>query len=252
MKKILLYLMIPMSMHAQMEYANWPVMDVGEFSELLSKTNKKIAESDFSARMNYQLFGDQTSNVPLDQDAGYFKKMKDQYMTYSMDILTLQTGKLKLIVDSANKLILVKDADKYLSLLPNEEEIRKCISANAVIRSKSSGNSTSIFIETNPQSAFASYLLVINKSGFIESLAIFYHHDPFGYDDDNSYFVTSANHEKKEMLPVLKINFQDYKFYSPNESADEFEAHNYVLENNQGRLLSRGTSAFEVKDMRIP
>lgn len=245
-----LFLWCSQSLYGQpSDYATWPVADAKDFVSKMETANRNYKEKNYKIKTSFFLYSDDNTQNILDKNDGYFIKYNRNYISMSQNIYTMQNERIRLVIDSSQKLVIIKNTDKYLSFIPNYDKLTSIVNSVSVIRKKEIDGEIYFYIDTKPLIAASAYLFKISKNNFISEMIIFYRNSP---EPESSFFFPVDTSEKKEKKkpPVLKIKFSHPDVeYTPSSS--EFREEKYIFSDGKNYHLSKKNSQFKILDMRV-
>jgi len=228
-------------------FKTWPVCDLADFTSAIEKVNKNCFSNSFNADFTYFLYHDHATKLPVDQEKGYFKRFGNMYLSYNMGIYSIQNAKLKIVIDSVSKMVIIKNPDKYLEQAPGNEIISKILKASATVRFKKIDNVRYYFIDTDEKQNMASYIISIKPDDTIYELCIYYFNDPNKYTAEYGGKITP---ESEKIKPAMKIVFNKFIKNSGLTSADFSERRILSFDGKNYRLASK-SSEFILRDLRV-
>jgi len=201
----------------------------------------------FAKNQSYQLnlkycsFENYTTIKSADESVGYFKKSKLNYHSVMMGIETVQNEKIRVIVDSVNKTILLAESGKELQNPFGEGLYSKMLDKCRALKKMDGPSEKKLRIEFPLTFHMDSYEIAIEKKEFIKKITLYYMKAISAEEDDKN---------TKKSKPRVEISFSGHKV-NPVFSAQEFSTKRFVDFDGKNYKTTKLYSAYKIYDTRL-
>jgi hypothetical protein len=205
-----------------------------------------VGNSSYEFRLRYASYKGHQSNEVLESSEGYYKRSGTKYKTECVGIKTIQNEKVKIIVDTADKMIaLTNPGTLSLNMVEAADLIRLLDNVKA-LRKRAVRNSVQYRIEFRKNELYEAYEFTVNKDNMLDKLVYYYaEQTEKDYGDGD---VEAAREWK--IKPRLEIDFSNYLVPS-RTAANEFTDNSIILTEGKKVSLAGKYRSFVVKDYRF-
>ena len=217
-------------------------------AEEMAKETKKIEEfykssSAYSFYITHSTFKNYTTTVAEDKIKGYYvKDAKNNYHSFIMGTHTIQNAKIKMTIDSLNKMIQVSKPDlsfvKDVKLNEIEEMLALCTSIK-----KQKGEETKKFkMEFEKKYTYSAYEIWVDNESRLEKLVMYF----------NAEFPSDPNDEKSaKTKPRGEIIFSNYKTGIKPIYKDHFDESKYITLKGDKYVAAEKYKDYKIYDLRV-
>jgi hypothetical protein len=200
-------------------------------------------QKNYQVNILYESFEDYVTLVPSDKSEGYYKQEGKNYHSFALGIHTIQNERMKLIIDSARKTMIISDKDTATRMSPySSDEILKLLSGTKGMLKQGIKEGVQYRIDCGKNSSFERYEFTIGKDNMLCKLC-YYLREAISHDVNNPKALkTMPRAEIKFYNPVSKPAL-DYR--------KEFDESKYVVKKDNGYATTESFRKFRVKDLRI-
>lgn len=205
-----------------------------------------INTNSYSFSLKYTSYKSPTSNEVIESSEGSYKRSGKKFASVAIGIKTIQNEKVRIIIDTADKLIAIANPGNLSPAMQTSEELTKLLENVKLLRKKNSNGTTTYRIDFKKNELYDAYEFTINSKNLLEKLVYYY-----AEQTDKDY--GDGEEEKaieRKLKPRLEIVFSGYLAPS-NVQDSEFNEQAIVLANNKISLLNKYKS-YQVKDYRTP
>lgn len=214
--------------------------------EFLSTSEKAsswfVKNTTFKVDVVYSSFKDHLSSNPHDVFHGYYKRQSNNFSSSAMGVISLQNEKMRISVDTINKLILLQnktelnqspvDMKGFSELLDRVKAINKLQYENGNISYK---------IEFKPNELYSAYEFTVNQKGMLVAMKYFYSKELKNEEDDKII----------KGKPRLEVTFSNYQTDVKFNYEKEFSEKVYLKEEDKKIVLNSSYQRYELKDYRF-
>lgn len=222
---------------------NWAGMSKVEFSHYLKKVSEMNQKNNQKIQFTRLIFEDVSFTTPSTRDNGiYYRGEKNQFRSESAGITTIQNGKLKLSIDTIQKIVVISKSDSLalgIDVTANIPSLLKEIDT--------------VFYMDGPKRLFQ---LVLNESNIYFS-GLEFAIDPKSYQlVSSTIFYRPSNyfseHMEDETIENPKIVIEYSPFAPLSKSVALFSFSKWVIEEKNGDFTLQSLySDYELIDTRF-
>ena len=220
---------------------DWQVMDKKELALLLTGMNDKYQKSNYYFDVTYSLYSDHTKSGLVEKTTGYAKKYLGNYSGLNNDILTIQDANFKLILDSTEKIIMIRNTDtSFFSLF--EYKVLELVEFAMSVKKKRKNNELQVSFEMNDYKA-TSYIINIADGKYVSWFEIYFFYNPF--EDP-----LNPDESKVQNKYLLRVDFSNHNWkYKPGPK--DFSMNEILKMKGNDILVSEAFSDYELMDLRF-
>jgi hypothetical protein len=195
----------------------------------------------YQLKLKYQSFESFSSMKSADESIGYFKRSKLNYHSVMMGIETIQNEKIRIMVDSSNKTILLAEPKKELQSPFDEQEYIKVLDKCRALKKMEGPTEKKLRIEFPAKFYMDSYTITIEKKEIIKKLVIY-----FGQE------ISANENEKnaKKSKPRVEISFSEHKANAVIPP-HEFSTKKYIEFDGKNYKTNKLYSEYKIYDTRV-
>lgn len=202
-----------------------------------------VTES-YSCQLNYMSFTNHLDINAHDTEKGYYKKSGKNFSCEIMGIKTVQNNRVKLLVDSSDKIITITNPQIINAAGMDVGEVEKLLDNAKKISKRISGKSTIYRIDFKQNTMYEAYEIKIGAYDIIEQLTYYYSER---IDRDYSEKIEGVEIKVK---PKLEIHFKNF-VPGVKISDYEFSENTYVSTGEKLIHSSRLYKNYTVRDYRL-
>lgn len=200
----------------------------------------------YAFKLRYASFKDAATSTQVESSEGYYKRVSGSYVTEAMGIKTIQNLKIKLIVDTVDKMITVMDLGTLSPGIATMEEMESLLSNTKSLKKSKQSKGIWYRIDFKKNSQFDAYEFLVNENGRLERLTYYYSEQVEKKDGDWRPGAT----EEVKIRPRLEISLFSYEVPAKyNES--EFSEQTVLTGQKEKISLTGMYSDFRLLDYRI-
>ncbi len=197
----------------------------------------------YSFKLNYISYGDAVSKEPIENSEGYYKRVANNCVSEIIGIKTLQNANLKVVVDTADRLVTVTDPGNLSPAMTGQEELMALLDNARGLKKMKQSKSTRYHIDFKEGGQYEAYEFIVNDKGQGEGLTYYYQEQ-----------ITRADGEGEDkeikMKPRLEIRFSDYQV--PAKYTESEFSERGILVHEKGKLnLTAAYRNFRLLDYRL-
>jgi len=194
----------------------------------------------YSMTVTHASYENYTTTVPADKAVGYFKKDKNNYHSFLIGIHTIQNGTYKIVIDTAEKMMIVANPDQLVWNSYTTDDYVLLLKSCAAIKVSSTGHDKKYRLEMK-EGPLAYYEVVIDESGLLKEINSYYAKAIKKNEDDKN---------SPKVKPRVSIVFSGYKKNPIFDYKKEFDESNYFIKKEK-RLIATGSfKNFKLNDQR--
>lgn len=246
MKKSLYIFFVFISAISTAQVGAWEVATKNEVISSYQKTWTWFTNTqNYAFKLKYTSYKDYVSKEIIESSEGYYKRLGNKYKTEAIGIKTVQNEKIRIIIDTLDKIITVLNPGKLNPALTVAKDLEVMLDNVKALKKRKIGKSTCYRIDFIKNELYEAYEFTINEKGLLESL-VYYYSEQIEEDDGDGQYITPIKTKVKPRLEVLFTNYQ-----APIVIAEsEFQEKSIVLNDKQKINLLDKYKAFQLKDYR--
>lgn len=193
--------------------------------------------------VNYASFTDHQITKAYDQSYGYYRKDKKNIHTAALGIITIQNERVCFIIDSANKMIVLKSKAELSQPLFDQKSFSESLDRVKALKKQKDEQGNMIYrIEYFPNAVYEASEFNVNEKGLITKVKYYYNKE-----------VQENEQDPKSLKgkPRLEISFIGYQTNVKFNYEKEFSEKNYLKDIGKRPILNDNYKKFELKDYRI-
>lgn len=228
--------------------SDWEKVDKNEVVNAYQKACNWFSNtSSYSFNMTYTSYKDHYSKEVIETSNGFYKRSTNKFKSEIMGIRTIQNSSVRVVVDSADKLIAITDPGSLTPTMAGTDQLLEMLSNVKALKKKKSNYDVTYKIDFSKNELFESYEFSVDNNGLLEKLIYYYSEQDdkdFGGDTDDGHFPITS-----KIKPRLEILFSKYQ-YPIKVSSNDFEIKGILLAENRKVTLNESYKSYSVKDYR--
>jgi hypothetical protein len=205
--------------------------------------NKLTGMENYSFQLDYRSYKDHNEREPFETATGVYKKSGKNYMCNVLGIKTIQNSRMKITIDSAEKLIVLTAPQNISPAAMNLDQVRDLLDNAKSLTKKIVGKYTTYRIEFNKNELYQSMEYRFEAEGGLTQLSYYYAEQTDRDYNENGDMIDMR------LMPRLDVCFSAYKQEKSGEG--EFAESNIVVQQNNKLIASGKYRGYEVKDYRF-
>lgn len=191
----------------------------------------------YEFNIKYISYKDYKTSIPYETSIGFFKKDGNNFYCKILDLYTMQNDNYKIIIDSSDKTISIASPSQVFESVFSVFDIETLFSNYAIV--KTANFSGGLLFRIEPKLAYDidSYEYLVDKSGWIKELTIFYNISLIDRNGD----VTNI---KPRLQMIFSIN--DKKV-----NKDEYNESRFFIKQGDNLVLTKEYKNFQLMDNRF-
>lgn len=220
----------------------WNDMSKEDMSIVFENMNKWFKNTpSYSLTVTHASYKDYKTTVPAEKSVGYFKKDKKSFHSFLLGIHTIQNEKYKIVVDTAQKIIMLGSPELLISNSYTMEDYAFILKSCKSIKMATYTNDKLYRIEFSANTVISSYEFLIGQDGLLKQIVWYYNQAVRNEDEENS--IASK--------PRLCISFSDYKKNSVFNYKEDFDEKKYVTLKDSKFVLTEKYRKYKINDIRL-
>jgi len=216
----------------------WTPSTKAELQSSLEKLDKKMRGlANYEVNVTHLSFEDNTSDIVHDKATGFYRRDQKRYHSLMMGVETIQNENIKVVIDTAKKIIAVVNPDATLEHQGSPELRSIILDRTTSIMKSQQSQSIAFKIDFSENYSMTSCQLAMFDNSLIKEIVM-------------CYSKKVKNHQGKEVHPKLKIQFtgwkEDVKF-----PAQEFSDAKYVVKEGKQYHLTSAYKNYKLQDQRF-
>ncbi|MES2680892.1 MAG: hypothetical protein V4635_13455 [Bacteroidota bacterium] len=242
MKRIYLIYFVLLSAPAWSQTAGWENISQPEMAEAYRSLCRWFTNTaSYSVKLKYTSYSSAVAVKPIESAEGYYKRESGNYVTEIMGIKTLQNSAVRVILDTADKMITVMSpavADPMAAVSGELESWLKNVSGLRKIKTATGIRYRIDFMENKLYEACE---FAVSSNGRAEQLTYYYSEQVEKHAGD----LPEQRNKEIRMKPRLEVRFTDYRI--PADHTASVFSERSILTRDEGKL--KPATAF--RDYRI-
>ncbi len=221
---------------------SWQTLSKQEFSSIFKKQEKLNKDiGSYSVNVKHASYENHTAAAPHEQSEGYFHKSGSSYRSSMLGMMIIQNSKIKLVIDTGGKHIMIADPDKAFEYM-DSDKLEQSLLVCDNIKSRISDNGRIYRIEYQAGSPFAAAEYTTAKSGMINKIVLFYNE----FETQEKWSELS-----QKIKPRVEITYTDFKKNVKFEK-DAFSESKYTTLRDGKYVAAGDYKNYKVFDTRFP
>lgn len=193
--------------------------------------------------VQYASYTDHQSTKAYEQSNGYYKKDKKNIHTSALGIVTIQNEKVCFIVDSTNKMIVLKSKAELSQPIFDPKSFSESLDRVKALKKQKDEQGNMLYrIEYFPNAVYEASEFNVNEKGLITKVKYYY----------NKEVQENENNSKSlKGKPRLEITFSGYQTNVKFNYEKEFSEKYYLKDIGKNPVLNDNYKKFELKDYRF-
>jgi hypothetical protein len=213
-----------------------------EMGAVFEKTNTWFrATNAYSLNVTHASYENYTTGVPADKSDGYFKKDGNNYHSFLMGIHTIQNSQYKIVIDTAQKIIVVANPDQLTWLAYTQDDYQVVLKSATATRMRKTGRYTFYRVELPEQNPMGAYEFLIDENGLAREISWYY----------NQEMRTDENNAASTVKPRMSISFSGYQENPSFNFTETFSEAPYFFKKNDQLQVTENYIKFKLLDQRI-
>lgn len=221
----------------------WMNITSEEMLKFFEQQNKILRETvSYSVQVEHASYEDHATITPHENSVGYFKKDGSNYHSFLLGVHTIQNSKIKVVIDSSGKKIMVSDPDKSFEQNIFQEQNMQQITLWKSYKKRNENTGTAYRVEYKDGCALEAVEWLINQENILGKFTMYY-----------SVFDWKENWKAKPVKyrPRLEIKFLNFKKGVKFKYTEEFDEKKYVSFDGKKYLPSKEFSEYRLFDARV-
>lgn len=197
--------------------------------------------TNFKVDIVYSSFKDHTSSNAHDVYLGFYKRQNNSFSSSAMGVLTIQNDKMRISVDSVNKLILLQNKTEVNQAPADMKSSSELLDrVKSIKKQKLENGDISYRLDFKPNELYSAYEFTINNKGMLVSMKYLYSKELKSEEEDK---VIKGK-------PRLEVSFSNYQTDLKFNYEKEFSEQIYLKEDGKNIVLNDSYKKYEFKDYR--
>lgn len=196
-------------------------------------------------KLKYASYKDHLSKEQVECSTGYYKRVANSLATEAAGQRTIQNEKLKVIVDTADRVVTVMNPGNLSPVIASTEDLDLLLANAKNLRRMRLGKSERYRIDFNKNDQYEAYEFVVSDGGMLETLVYYYSEQVEKIYDENS-----ERGREVKMKPRLEITFSAYQVPAKHV-AFEFSERSVLVQENGKISLTGEYKNYRLLDYRV-
>lgn len=227
----------------QAQTAAWEEVSKESMAKVFEQMSNWFKNStNYAVTITHASYENYSTSTPFEKSTGYFKKEGENYHSFLLSIHTIQNANYKIVLDTANKVMMVSNVDKSIwdaYTLDDYQYTLKTCTGIKMLKVNTDKRYRLTYGEGHP---LERYEFLIASDGALKEL-VWYYSKAVPKDEGN------PNSEK--VKPRLTIIFSSYKKWQPNLSENEFDEKKYFFIKGNKLFPVKKYQHFKLSDQRL-
>lgn len=221
----------------------WESISKDKMAKVFEQTSSWFKNtSHYSVNVTHASFETWSKTVPFEKSTGYFKKEAENYHSFILGIHTIQNSKYKIVLDTANKTMIVASVGKSIWNAYTLEDYQYTLKSCTSIKMTNFGKDKKYRLEYGEGYPLERYELLVANDGLIKEVTMYYSKKiPRNPDDENS----------EKVKPRLNITFTGYKKAPSGTDDNEFDENRYFIKKGNKLLPAKRYQNYTLSDQRL-
>jgi hypothetical protein len=213
-----------------------------EMGKVFEKTNTWFrATPAYSMNVTHASFENYTIQVPVEKASGYFKKNGNNYHSFLLGIHTIQNSQYKIVIDTAQKVIVVANPDQLAWLTYTQEDYKVLLKNATATRMSKTGRYTFYRVELPANNPIGAYEFLIDEKGLAREINWYY----------NDEVKKDENDASSAVKPRMSISFSGYEENPSLNFTEMFSETPYFSKKDNKLIVAEKYTKFKLLDQRI-
>jgi hypothetical protein len=230
--------------------AQTPVWESTSKQELIAAYQKAcnwfINTPSYAFKIKYAAYDGHQSNKLNESSEGYYKRVAGSYISEAAGIKTLQNTNLKLVIDTADKIVTLMNPASLSPNMASTQELEELLNNVKALKKTKLAKTTKYRVEFNNNELYQAYEFTTNEKGLIIGLTYYYSEQAEHNDEENNFEKNRA----VKIKPRLEITFSNFQIPA-NYAESEFDEGGIVTKEKQKISLKPAYSTFRLIDYRL-
>ncbi len=207
-------------------------------------SNAYFSTPSFSMQVNQTSYVGHSSEVPHDKSTGKFLKNNNTYTSLLLGIRTIQNEKLKVVIDSADKLIAVSNSDRAFKSVPLTEDLDQSLFFVLDIKKMTANDLVYYSLRFKENFTYTKIDFILTPDFFMKEMVMY-------FDEDLPVNADDAEHSPKSKLKY-KVSYSGIKKNIALNTA-QFSENRYLTYNSKQKTyaLKEEYKNYTLQDLRI-
>lgn len=222
--------------------SSWETASKEEFLNASEKASVWFTKNtNYKVDIIYSSFKDHSSFDAHDVYSGFYKRQSNNFCSSAMGVLTIQNERIRLSVDTVNKLILLQNRSEINQSPTDMKTFSELLDRVKSIKKQSTENGNMSYrIDFKPNDLYSAYEFSVNNKGMLVGMKYLYSKELKNEEDDN---VIKGK-------PRLEVTFSNYQTDLKFNTEKEFSEKIYLKEEGKKIVLTDSYKHYELKDYR--
>ncbi|MFZ5553170.1 MAG: hypothetical protein ACOZCO_08655 [Bacteroidota bacterium] len=220
----------------------WTAITVEE----MAKETKKMEAfykntSSYSFKISHATYKNYTTTVTEERINGYYiKDSKNNYHSYIMGTHTIQNSKVKVTIDSTNRMIQINQPDRSFTKEVKMKEVEDMLAVCTSVKKQTGAYKYKL--EFDNKHTYSAYEVWSNSSSQLEKIVMYF----------NAEFPSDPRDEKSpKTKPRAEVVFSDYKTGISPSYKEHFDESKYIKAKGETYVATDAYKNYKVYDLRV-
>lgn len=204
-----------------------------------------ITTTSYSFHLKYTSYKNHISNEVIESSEGYYKRVGNNYKTEAIGIKTVQNAKVRIIIDTSDKIVTITNPGNLSPAGARTEEFAQLVEVAKALKKRTFGKGIAYRVDLKKNEMYDALEFIVSDKGIVEKLIYYYS------ERSEKDYLESDEDSKTDLKikPRLEVEFTAYQ--SPTKfTENEFTEKSIVINDNRKVALLDRYRAYQVKDYR--
>lgn len=217
-------------------------VDKATMAKVFEKMNNWFKNTPaYSMKVTHASYENYTTTVPADRAVGYFKKDKNNYHSFLIGIHTIQNNDYKIVIDTAQKIMLVASPDQLVWNSYTTDNYIYLLQECSAIKVTTIGTDKKYRLEYK-EGPLACYEIVVDADGLLKEVVSFY-----------AKAIKKDENDKNspKVKPRIVITFSGYEKKPVFNYKKDFDESCYFIKKGSKVIPVERYKKFKFSDQRL-
>ena len=198
--------------------------------------------TDYTVTVTHASFENHTTGIPYEKSTGYFKKEKENYHSFLLNVHTIQNLKYKIVLDSIEKTMMVSNINQSIWEVYMLEDYAYVLKSCKEIKMAAVQHDKRYRLIYNEGFPLEKYEFLMAADGSLKEVVMYY----------SKKVPKDENNPDSEMVkPRLSITFSAYKKGILGTGTNEFDEKNYFIKKGNKLVPTGKYKNYTLSDQRL-
>jgi hypothetical protein len=213
-----------------------------EMGKVFEATNNWFRTTpSFSMGVTHASFENYTTEAPADKTSGYVIKEGSNYHSFLLGIHTIQNKYYKIVIDTAEKIVVVANPDQLTFLSYTQDDYKVFLKNSTATKMIQAGKYTYYKVELPAANPISFYEILKDEKGLLREVKWYY----------NQQIRKDPNDASSNVKPRMSISFSNYNESPKPNYTETFSESPYFIQKDGKLVVTVAYHTFKLLDQRI-